>query len=275
MNARILKYWVLGLILIASSEVVIAGSIKGPIPGKLSLGHYLFILMLVVAAGIIAYYLYKRKKGDKTGKDRASGVIALDYNFDELTVKEREERLMKFLNDDNRTIRSYAAIDLVEKFEKLTTDFREEQILKLSKNEYSGVRAEIACRLSTALFDIISEKTRNKLIENLAADKDELVRANIVDAIRRNADKLPERLQNLLLVFAGDSEPAVRLRVSDAVHTNFNSIPENLREKLIKKLIKDEDAGVRNDVILAVKKYRKKLPEKLVNEILDDIEILQ
>ena len=206
--------------------------------------------------------------------ERTSGVIALDDNFDEMTVEEREEKLIKFLNDDSRSIRSYAAIDLVEKFEKLTTNFREEQILKLSKNEYSGVRVEIANRLSTALFEIISEKTRNKLIEDLAADKDEVVRANIVDAIRRNMDKLPERLQNLLLKFAGDSEPAVRLRVSDAVYTNFNSIPENLREKLIKKLIKDEDAGVRNNIISAVKKYRKKLPEKLVNEILDDIEIL-
>lgn len=274
MEPKILKCGILGLILIAISEFLVAGSIEGTLPQSKPMIMYFYILASILGIGILVYFWYRGKKGHKSARLRQSDLTALDNNFEELAIEEREKQLVKFLNDKNRSMRSSAAITLVKKFEKLTTNFREDQILNLSKNEYSGVRVKVSERLSEEIFDIISENTRNKLIENLASDSDEIVRGCIVNTIRWNIDKLPEKLQNLLLTFAEDDEPQVRLRVADAVYRNFNSLPENLREKIIKKLADDENADVKGKITEAVKKHYQKLPEKIRNEILQDIEFL-
>jgi len=273
MNKKILFCGIPGLIFFAIPFVA-ARSVKGPLPEEMPVFMYFFIILIILGIGIVAYYMYRGSKGDKTARQRESEVNALDNNFDELAAAEREDKLIKFLNDKNRTIRSDTAFILIKNFEKLNENFREKEILELSKNEYSSVRAEVASRLSEKLFALLPVNVRNELLKNLASDADELVRIYTVDTIRRNISDLPEKLQNLLEKFADDPEPGVRLRVAESIYTNFNSMPKNMREKIIKKLADDENPDVREKIKEAVKKHGKKLPGKLVNEILQDIEIL-
>jgi len=273
MNSVFMKYIACALILITIQGYVSAGSIEGPIPQNLPGAMYLFIVLMVLGIGILAYYWYRGTHGHKPARERESEVITLDEDFDKLNAGEREVMLLKFLDDKNKSLKSYAAITLVEKFEKLSKNFREEQILILSKDESRVVRFKVAGRLNE-IFDLISEGTRNKLIENLAADDSDPVRECTSDAIRWNVDKLPENLRNLLLKFAEDRSLNVRMSAANAVHANFNSLPENLREKIIRKMADDENAKVREMIRDTVKKYHKKLPGKLADEVLSDIEIL-
>lgn len=265
---------VVALILITVSEFTTAGGIEYLLENELGMKELLYAILAIFVFVIIIYHVI-----DILWHLRGSGVSNikklndLEYNFETYTPDEREKELLDCLNDKNKLTRHRASTILIEKFERLGKNFREHYILIISKDEYRMLRGAVAGKL-IMIFDILPADLRNKLIEDLANDTDKDVQKLIIDVIRRNVDKLPERLQSLLLQLADNKNTDVRFKVAEAVYLNFNSLPENLRENLIKRLYCDEYLPIRKEIVRAVKKHRKKLPKKLGDKIINDIEIL-
>ncbi len=264
-----LQYGITGLILIIISECANAANIKSP---ELPVTDRVYVLtgVLLFALLILIYYFWHHRiKGHKSVRIKESDIYKFDDNFDEIPKASREKYLRDSLNDKNRSIRTYAAVALIENFTKITRDFREEQVLLYSKSETDAVRIMLAKTLPE-IFDDIPINLRNELIRNLACDKDITVREYIVRTIRFNIQILPEDIQNLLLKFADDENANVRTTVAEAVYSNFNSMPAKMRKIIIKKLARDKSQIVRKSIMSAVKKHEKKLPENFVNEIMPD-----
>lgn len=273
-NKTIIRYGAVWVLLIGVSELVSAGGSFGLLPDSLS-GIWIYLIVMIIGIGILLYFLYS-KRGDKSPGSRVDEVKKFHENFRTIPQNERDDKLINLINDDIFAVKGHALSVIDKYFDEIPKEVREYGLKTFADDEHYLTRHHAASILSERFKDV-DKHLREYMLEKFADDPDKDTRSYMADVVRWNVCELPEKLQNLLLKFADDDEAEVRLSVAGAVHTNFNSLPENLREKLIKKLSGDKNPGVKKEITRAVKKHRNKLPEKLVNGILEncDIEILE
>ncbi len=194
--------------------------------------------------------LLKKLADDNYSPAKLVAASLINKNFYVILPDVRENLLRKLLIDPENAVRKTAISIIVKNF-KDTTVLQKRELLgkpdaEISVNDY-------LLRLLNRNFSKILENVDCELLIYLAEDIDQNeCEKFILDLIKLKFNTFPGDAKSETINLLADKTPGSKAAAADLISKNFDLIPRKIRERILLKLVADENGEVKKHALNAL-----------------------